>query len=329
MLQAIQANSQCALYQIQDNSTTSVKRLILSTPETRAICNDPFVMGIDYTRKLQEACRKTLCNLQQEQIIALEEKETIVFNILRGGLNFGLREAISDAFSWNRVGTSFISAQRARVCKDSEDWHIIESDYKKVYMPKVAQIVVGDVVATGTSLHHGLKALIEQAEESNTHLKSILFFTIGGPKTEEILESIDALCRKHFKEYIGTTLCYIEGRFQVPDIDTPLSVKLTGTDLLRRDALMSPDFIASQQEKASYPIERCVIYDAGSRAFWLPEYISDVIGYWKENKRLAEKGMSYQTLLSERFPSVQIPDSENIDLYEISEAMITELEKLL
>lgn len=329
MLKTICKNRDFSLYEIQDKKPVRVKRMILSTPETRAICNNPFVMGINYTRKLQEACKKAIQNLQNEQLIALEEKETIVFNILRGGLNFGLREAISDAFDWNRVGTSFISAQRARVCKDSENWHIIESDYKKVYMPKVAQIVIGDVVATGTSLHHGLKALIEQAEVNNTHLKSILFFTIGAPKTEEILENIDKLCRESFKEYVGTTLCYVEGRFEVPTAETPLTVKLTGTDLLRRGALMSPDFIISQTENPTYPIERCTIYDAGSRAFWLPEYITDVIGYWQKNKKLAEQGMTYKALLDERFPSLVFPDAEQQNLAALCDKMIGKMKELL
>lgn len=330
MLQTITQSSEYSLYELLDkNPKNKVKKLLLSTPETRAICNNPFVMGVEYTRKLQEACRKTIQNLQQESLIHLEEKETIVFNILRGGLNFGLREAISDALGWNRVGTSFISAQRARTCKDSENWHIIESDYKKVYMPKVAQIVMGDVVATGTSLHHGLKALIEQAELNKTHLKSILFFTIGAPKTEEILENIDALCREHFEEYTGTTLCYIEGCFQVPTAETPLTIKFSGTDLLRRGALMTPEFVASQTAQPTYPIERCAIYDAGSRAFWLPEYITDVLGYWKKTKKLAEQGMSYSVLLAERFPSLQMPDAEQQDLAKIADKMIEKMKKLL
>lgn len=328
MLTKIIGDNQCAIYNIEDGRESNVQRLVVSTPETRAICNDPLVLGIDYTRKLQNACSKVIGGLQQQGAIELEEEETIVFNILRGGLNFGLREAISDAFDWNKIGSSFISAQRARVSKDSEDWHIIESAYKKVYMPDVAQIVVGDVVATGTSLKHGLKALIEQAEINQTHLKSILFFTIGGPKTEEILEEIDALCRRRFPEYEKTTLCYIEGRFIVPSPDTSLTIKITGTDLIRSGALMAPEFEESQYENPTYPIERCVIYDAGSRAFWVPEYVDDVQHYWTQNLKLAEQGMSYQELLVERYPEVDGSKFGTVDLAQISRDMIDKLEHI-
>ncbi|TKG95918.1 hypothetical protein EYV94_06400 [Puteibacter caeruleilacunae] len=324
MLNKIAKDNRCAIYRVEDGKKTKVNRFIISSEESRAICNDPRVMGIDYTNKLQKACGNVMQMLQEQKEIALEEKETIVFNILRGGLNFGLREAIGEAFNWNRHGSSFISAQRARVSKDSEDWHIIESAYKKVYMPDVTQIVIGDVVATGTSLKHGLKALIDQAEINNTHLKSILFFTIGGPVTEQILEDVDQLCRRKFPEYESTTLCYIEGRFGVPSPDTDLSIKLTGTDLVRRDALMAPEFIESQYEDPTYPIERCVIYDAGSRAFWLPEYINDVQHYWQQNVELAEKGMTYEELLQERFPDVDSSRFGNVNLEEISNKMVEE-----
>lgn len=325
MLEKIIGDDQCAIYNIEDGKKSCVQRLVVSTPETRAICNNPLVMGVDYTRKLQNACSKVISGLQLHNRIELEEKETIVFNILRGGLNFGLREAVADAFDWNRIGSSFISAQRARVSKDSEDWHIIESAYKKVYMPDVAQIIIGDVVATGTSLKHGLKALIEQAEINQTHLRSILFFTIGGPITEDILEEVDAMCRKRFPEYEKTTLCYIEGRFAVPGLDTDLSIKLTGTDLVRLDALMAPELIESQYENPTYPIERCVIYDAGSRAFWLPEYIGDVKHYWEENLKMAEEGLTYEELLQERFPTLDASRFKEANLKTLAQKMVDAL----
>lgn len=208
MLNKLSDKNNCSIYRIEDEKQEHVNRLIVSSPETRAICNDTTVLGVDYTRKLSRACSNVLKSLQQEEIISFQENKTIVFNILRGGLNFGLREAIADAFDWNMHGSSFISAQRARRNPDSEEWHIIESDYQKVYMPPSAQIVIGDVVATGTSLEFGLEALVKQAELNNTNIESILFFTIGGKRTEEILEKVDALCRNKFEGFKSTTLLH-------------------------------------------------------------------------------------------------------------------------
>jgi len=326
MLHPVVQTPQCAIHRISDDTPSRIDRLVVSTPETRAIANDPMVMGIDYTRRLKNTCARTLSMLKTEGMICLEEHETIVYDILRGGLNFGLREALADAFSWNRHGGSFISAQRARVDDNPEQWHIMESEYSKVYMPKTASIVIGDVVATGTSLEHAMKALVSEAEKQGTALRSIVFFTYGGPRAEEILEAADAMCRERFPSYEGTTLIYLEGRFIVPTEETPLSIKVTGTDLLRTGALMAPEFIDSQYEDPSYPIQRCTIYDAGSRAFWTPEYIADLTEYWGETLALAENGMDYTALLNERFPELDTTRFGTVDLAEICRKQIAQLE---
>jgi len=325
MLHPVVQTPQCAIHRMSNHTVSYIDRLVVSTPETRAIANDPTVMGVDYTRRLKTTCTRILSLLKAEKRICLAEQETIVFDILRGGLNFGLREALADAFSWNRHGGSFISAQRARVDDNPEQWHIMESEYSKVYMPKTASIVIGDVVATGTSLEHAMKALVNEAEKQGTALRSIVFFTFGGPRAEEILEAADAMCRKRFPSYEGTTLIYLEGRFAIPTEETPLTIKITGTDLLRRGALMAPEFIESQYEDPSYPIQRCAIYDAGSRAFWTPEYIADLTCYWGETLALAEKGISFEALLKERFPELDADRFGQVDLAEICRKQISQL----
>lgn len=325
MLHPLVPSSACALHRIADESAARVQRVVASTPETRAICNDPTVIGIDYTRKLEAAGARILRGLQEQGVTCLEETETIVFNILRGGLNFRLREALADAFQWNRHGASFISAQRARIDDSPEQWHIIETEYSKVYMPKTASIVIGDVVATGTSLEHAMHALLDEAENQGTNLRSIVFFTFGGPRAEEILEKADAECRKRFPGFASTTLVYLEGRFVVPTVETELTIKLTGTDLLRRDALMAPEFIESQYENPAWPLQRCAIYDAGSRAFWPPEHIEDAREYWEATRKLAEEGMDFSTLLEERFPLLDKNRFRNPDLIDICNAQLDPL----
>jgi hypoxanthine-guanine phosphoribosyltransferase len=325
MLEIIEKNHECAIYRINEDKSSNLNRYIISTPQTRSICNDPTVFGVDYTRRLQKACTNVLKGMAQHNLIDFMEHEAIVFNILRGGLNFALREAIADAFNWNCHGSSFISAQRARQSENSEDWHIIESDYRKVYVPKTAGIIIGDVVATGTSLEHAVKALVREVQQQDAEIKSILFFTIGGPRTEEILEETDRVCRRKFPSYKGASLCYIEGRFSVPTPETPLSVKITGTDLLRRNALMPDEFIQSQYEDPAHPLQRCTIYDAGSRAFWTPEYFEDVIDYWQQNLRLAEKGTTFTELLQERCTGIDETRFEGIQLKNIC---LEQLEKL-
>lgn len=321
-LACVSASPALALYRIQPSP---IEAFIASTPETRSICNDPTVAGVRYTDLLRKACTEVLRALPND----LREAETVVVNILRGGLNFGLRDALAAAYNWNAHTTSFISAQRARDERDTNAWHITENAYRKVYLPPRASFVIGDVVATGTSLRYGLQELVLAAREQKIDVRSILFFTYGGPQSENILSEIDARCRELFPGYEKTTLIYLEGRFAVAASDTPLHVRLTGTDLLRLGSLMAPEFIESQYENPAYPLERCIIYDAGSRAFWLYEYVEDVIGYWKQNLQFAEQGMTFTELLRERFPQIDPARFGDVDLKQLCLARLADMEKVI
>jgi len=315
--------SPVSIYKVSDSG--DVSSFVVSTPETRRICNDPRCLGLDYTQGLSASCAAVLRAIAP--VLDLVERETAVVNILRGGLNYGLREALGAAYGWNVHATCFLSAQRA---KDGvgDGWHITENSYRKLRLPKDASLVIGDVVATGTSLVYALDELIATAQKGGTRLKRIVFFTFGGPKALAILKAADERCRKMFPGYAGTFLFYLEGVFTVPDSTTPLSIKLPGTDLLRFGATMAPEFVESQYEDPSYPIERCIIYDAGSRAFAPDEYAEDVLGYWEETKALAENGVSYAQILAERFPQLDLERFGSVDLAELCNRQINRMNAL-
>ena len=303
----------------------SVERFIATTPETRRICNDPRLAGVAYTDALSTAC----ANILKAADFQFEENQGVVVNILRGGLNYGLRGALADAYGWNHHTTCFISAQRARDDADSEAWHITENAYRKVYFPKQTSLFIGDVVATGTSLRYALGELVNSARDAGAELLNIVFFTIGGPIASDILQEVDAECRSRFPQYRRTILIYLEGCFAVPAPDSPLTIRLTGTDLVRRDSEMAPEFVASQYEDPAFPLERCTIYDAGSRAFYVREYAYDVQHYWRQVLDLAHHGMTFPNYLAERFPSLDASRFGDVSLREIAQRQIARMQLLL
>ena len=262
-------------------------------------------------------------------MLHLSESTTTVLHILRGGLNFGLRQSLARAYGWNKHASAFISAQRARQSENPEDWYITENAYQKVFLPNDAAVVFGDVVATGTSLSYALHQMINIGETEKKRVSSFVFFTIGGPRSEEILAEIDALCRTRFPNYSGSTVIYFEGRFAVAEAGTPLSIKYTGTDLIRRDCIMAPEFINSQYDNPLFPLERCTIYDAGSRAFWVPEYIEDVLDYWEKTAMLARDGFTFRRLLQERCPDLDPDRFPNCSLLDLCHQQIEQCKRVL
>jgi hypothetical protein len=105
---------------------------------------------------------------------------------------------------------------------------------------------------------------------------------------------------------------------------TPMRIKIDGTDLLRANGLLAPEFILSNYESPAFPIERCTIYDAGSRAFDVVEYLADVTEYWEKCAELATSGVTFQELLKERFPELE---SSRFDGVTLSEVVAEQLRK--
>jgi len=318
-LSPIGRSSNCILYKLLP-ADTAVTSYVASTKESRAICNDPRVVGVQYTNYLKKACVEILRLLEHERGV-LEEDSSCVLHILRGGLNFGLREALFEAYGWNRHSSAFVTAQRMRRADNPEDWFITEHSYRKVELPERATIFLGDVAATGTSLRYGLSELLLAAKQQNRSLERLCFFTVGSPHVVRVLSEFDKECRSLFPNYAETIAVFLEGVFDVPTPESPLSIKLTGTDLLRT-GLLAPEFVASQYENPAFPLERCTIYDAGSRAFSLQEYRQDVAEYWQEVRELAHQGMTYSQFFAERVPHLENRFPPEISLTHLAETQL-------
>lgn len=91
---------------------------------------------------------------------------------------------------------------------------------------------------------------------------------------------------------------------------------------------MAPDYIESLYLQPSYALERCVIYDAGSRAFWLPDYLGDVIEYWEQVHTLARRGRSFEELLEEHAPMLDVNRFGNIKLEKIAQEQLKKLKAI-
>jgi hypothetical protein len=288
-----------SLYQL--TPFEAVDRYIITTPESRAISNDPLVFGVEYTKKLEASVTSAFQLLKEASVSVGDETHALILHILRGGINFGIRDALHNAYGWSGTSSAFISSQR--FFSDAGGWQISEDSYRKMPEAHSADLIFGDVVATGVSLRHALNKLIEQAHELGQSYRSITFFTIGGDEAEKIVSDAAKRCKQFFPDFQGARVLYIEGIFGVPEKDSPLSIAIPGTDLLRNPAILAPEFIDSQKASLSYALERCTIYDAGSRAFEPKEYLKDVIEYWEKVLALAENGMNLATYLLERFPA--------------------------
>jgi hypothetical protein len=144
--------------------------------------------------------------------------------------------------------------------------------------------------------------IVNLAKNRGTPIRQIFFFTVGCHKLEKLLRGYHTLLRRVFPRYERTCAVYLEGKFHLADSKTAVRIKLQGTDLMRNPSLLTPEFELSQYASVYHPLERCVIYDAGTRAYDIEDYMRKLGAYWRELRHLAEQGWTLEDALRERWP---------------------------
>lgn len=302
------------LYKLHGSKETFLTRYIVSTPETRAICNQPEIFGMEFTEKLHAAVEKTLGVLPEAELFKQwPDYETNIISILRGGLNFRIREALATAYGYNKHSTTYLISQRQKD-PTTNVWHVEVQTYKKITIPKVVSFFLGDVIGTGKSLREALKELTGIMDAVNVRsVRKFVVLTFGCVNAETVLAEYDALLRQKFPDYQGVVLVYFEGKFTLATNETGIRLTDSGSDFLRRDCLLAPEFALSQYDQLYYPLERCTIYDAGNRAFDILRYKSEVQEYWAKMLQEANNGYTLWDALQERFPDQYSSLAEFLD----------------
>lgn len=288
--------AELSLYQIA-GSDSPVKEYVFSTPETRDICNAPEIAGFQVTEHLKNAVVKLLKAPPLKGAFGrAPDTKSTVLHFLRGGLNFRIRNALAEAYGYNRHYASFLTSQRYR---RGDRWIIKQDQYRKLDFEDRTTIFLGDVVATGSTISNGLRLLLNKCVEARKSISNLVFFTNGCQRATELLEEYDTLLRSAFPHYRNSYLFYIEGKFSLAEERTAYTLGISGTDLQRHPALLAPEFELAQYDVLTHPLERCTCYDMGSRSFACADYAHEVIEYWRE---LGESGLTLAEAYHERWP---------------------------
>ncbi|NLW94861.1 MAG: hypothetical protein GXY35_09760 [Chlamydiae bacterium] len=292
---------QAAVYELKGEYGDSLTRYIASTPQSRLLLNSPEIVGVRYTDLLEDAVVAVLANLPAASSLRRLDPRTIgVIHFLRGSLNFGMRRALARAYGFNVHCSSFITSQRERDAYGR--WFIKDNQYRKIAIPPHATLFFADVIATGVTISNGLEIIVQLAKNSGAPIRQIVFFTIGCHKLEKLLREYSRRLKEIFPGYERTVAVYLEGKFHLADSKTAVRIKLQGTDLMRHPAILAPEFELAQYERLSSALERCVVYDAGTRAFDADDYLRKLEAYWEEVRRQAGKGWTLEEALRERWP---------------------------
>lgn len=286
--------------------TPNFKRYIVSTPETVSLLNSPFVAGMEYTDILQNAVAKALVALPEAKTLAKKyENSWHPVVVLRGGLAFDTRDGLSLAYGANYPHTTFLSSQRKN---ENGNWEIIQDSYFKPEFTDQNDLVIGEIIAGGTTIKNAVPRLITKAKDQGKNLRSLLILNIGVGNAEKVAYNFHKELAEKF-DYDQTIVVYFEGRFDLAKENSNLAVKLPDTDFLAGyDALITPEFADERFTKGKNGfyeniLTPCVIGDGGSRAFAPSRHFIEMRQYWsKMLLHSIDGGMTLREAYLERQP---------------------------
>lgn len=294
-LRARYRSDRASLY-IIESLDSPIAEYVLSTPETRRCLNRPELTGTRFTDRMEAGITRLFERDHPADWIADQpDSQLAVLNILRGGLNFPIRPALARAHGRSNPTVSFMSSQRRQT---EEGWVVDENAYQKLRIRDGSTLLIGDVVATGTTLDHTLEFLADQGQQHNLSVPQLVLITVGSSRSREVLESHLEDLRSQL-DLESAHVVYLEARFGLEGRDDEHALGLPGTDLLRSPALRSPEFEASLWQDPAHVLERCAIYDAGARSFDPDRHREEVHEYWQD---LADTDRSLRQALRNRFP---------------------------
>ncbi len=272
---------------------------VVSEAETRKLMNSPEVVGYEVYHCLIPATSQMLYYLKENKKVTTAN----ILSILRGALNYPLEESCYREHI--RVhDISFLSSER--VFTDDAITGL-EIKYSKLTMVPDSTLMIGDIIASGATLVHCMRYVIDFYREHGAQLRNIIIFTIGGTKGIEILEEFTQEIRTFWPNFEGFITVFYEGIFSTYQDKGVSGINLPDVDFYWKDGIIAPEFRRETLSMQNPLFEKCIIYDGGARRYEIQEHVDEVLAFWKGMLERADQ-IDMQALLEEKL-GYQLPIS--------------------
>ncbi len=275
-----QSASLCQVASLQETNIYSLNSpeflnrfFILTSPGSRKLLSFPETVGFPcYTAILEETAAALRYLLSTGLGGAFE-----ILTILRGGLNYPLEEACAQVGIRVR-DMHFLSCER--VIQD----HVItglDIKYEKLNPSQGATLAIGDIIASGETLHRCLDHVIKQYSKMGGSIRRIVFFTIGGTRAIELMEELTPKLRTMFPGFEGFDCFFYEGVFTVYEGPGVSGINVRDIDFGWQGGVVAPEFRSWVMDHPDALLEKCIIYDGGARRYEIPVHLDEVSEYWE------------------------------------------------
>lgn len=307
-LQTVFSSNAGSLYAIAPEGGESpfFRSFVFSSPSTRRLCSDPLVVGNAYRQALQAAAQALFSQNPFRKILGQASDEQLnVLHILRGGLSFGLLDALGQ-IGRSQARASFVTSERFfdSTKLSADGWGVHKDAYAEFSFAEKSILLVGDISASGTTFKHVLEKIFSFAELSTASaslIRRVMVITIGGKPSQDLLASFVPRFRRAFSDFEGIDLVYLEGQFDVADQKRPRFNGEPGTDLVPGSGILAPEFEADLEKNPWIALEACMVYDGGSRSFFPAKHFASLTEYALKVEAALEKGTSPLDLIADRW----------------------------
>lgn len=167
-----------ALYRVSEEKMLPGTYIICSDA-SRAVLYSPHLVG----KRLQDAMEKNASIfagiLSKHTLSGVPRQEICELVFLSGGLYYALNHGFKRDFGF-ALQQCFIGIQRQRVEGKEGEFRAVAGYENFESLPDNAHVVIGDTVATGSTLVKGIQLLLDAAEEKGISIRSISVVTLAG-----------------------------------------------------------------------------------------------------------------------------------------------------
>lgn len=279
----------CTIYHVRDAKMLP-DTYILCSEQERSILYSPHIAGIRLQEELDRLSEQFALVLGK-RLSGVPRGKICELVFLSGGLYYSISAGFKKAHGF-ALPQCFIGIQRSRIEGKAGEFRAMSGYENFESLPNCAHVVIGDTVATGSTLVKGMQLLLDAAEDKGFSIASITVVTIAGSR--QGAEKLAAIAEKHiFPQHPNCKVSMIacEMLFHLMPDGTDLRFLMPGSampDESRREA---------ERRYGKYLAKnmKCAVFDWGTRCKNPSEHYREFLEYCKSelaSPKLDGKGRS-------------------------------------
>jgi len=177
-LTQVEKTDKYALYRVEEEKMLADTYIICSDA-ARDIVYSPQIAGKKLQDRMEKVSEQFAEILSKHVLVGAKRENLCEVVFLSGGLYYSLNHGFKKAFSF-ALPQCFVGMHRSRIEGKPGEFRALANYENFEALPDNAHVIIGDTVATGSTLVKGIQLLLDAAEDHGKSISSISIITIAG-----------------------------------------------------------------------------------------------------------------------------------------------------